>query len=105
MRKDFATRFWHEAHQSLPAELRPRYLTQMQAAERWELAIGRLVERADSDSLTRFILVDDDGLERAHSDSSPHPFVARRRIRASVSGSFLRTSPEAYSAGCRAGPR
>ena len=44
MRKDFATRFWHEAHQSLPEEVRARYLSQMQAAERWELAIGRVVE-------------------------------------------------------------
>ena len=48
MRKDFATRFWHEAHQSLPAELRPRYLAQMQAAERWELAIGQVVETVSS---------------------------------------------------------
>jgi hypothetical protein len=44
MRKPFVTKFWQEAHQSLPAELRPRYLAQMQAAERWELAIGRVVE-------------------------------------------------------------
>ena len=48
MRKDFATRFWHEAHQSLPEELRPRYLSQMQAAERWELAIGRVVQTVSS---------------------------------------------------------
>ena len=48
MRKHFATQFWHEAHQSLPAELRPRYLTQMQAAERWELAIGRVVQSCSS---------------------------------------------------------
>jgi hypothetical protein len=44
MRSRFVTQFWQQAHQSLPAELRPRYLAQMQAAERWELAIGRVVE-------------------------------------------------------------
>ena len=44
MRNNFVTTFWQEAHQSLPAEIRPRYLAQMQAAERWELAIGRVVE-------------------------------------------------------------
>ena len=48
MRKDFATSFWHEAHQSLPEELRPRYLAQMQAAERWELAIGHVVQTVSS---------------------------------------------------------
>jgi hypothetical protein len=48
MRNQFATKFWHEAHLSLPAELRPRYLAQMQAAERWELAIGRIVQTCSS---------------------------------------------------------
>ena len=48
MRKDFATRFWHEAHQSLPAEVRARYLSQKQAAERWELAIARVVQTVSS---------------------------------------------------------
>jgi hypothetical protein len=48
MRKNFATQFWHQAHQSLPAELRPRYLSQMQAAERWELAIARFVQFGSS---------------------------------------------------------
>ena len=48
MRKQFETKFWHEAHQSLPGELRPRYLAQMQAAERWELAIGRVVQTFSS---------------------------------------------------------
>jgi hypothetical protein len=48
MRNDFATRFWYEAHQSLPAEVRSRYLAQMQAAERWELAIGRVVQTVSS---------------------------------------------------------
>lgn len=44
MRNQFVTKFWHDAHQSLPGEVRPRYLAQMQAAERWELALGRLVQ-------------------------------------------------------------
>ena len=44
MRNNFVTEFWREAHQSLPAELRGRYLSEMQAAERWELTIARLVE-------------------------------------------------------------
>ena len=48
MRNQFVTKFWHEAHQSLPAELRPRYLSQMQAAERWELVIGRVVRTCSS---------------------------------------------------------
>lgn len=48
MRNQFVTKFWHEAHQSLPAELRPRYLTQMQAAERWELALGHVVQTFSS---------------------------------------------------------
>ena len=44
MRNNFVTQFWREAHQSLPAELRGRYLSEMQAAERWELAIGHVVQ-------------------------------------------------------------
>ena len=44
MRNNFVTKFWSDAHQSLPAELRARYLGEMQAAERWELAIAKLVE-------------------------------------------------------------
>lgn len=48
MRNQFATKFWHEAHLSLPAELRPRYLAQMLAAERWELAIGQLIQSFSS---------------------------------------------------------
>jgi hypothetical protein len=44
MRNNFVTKFWSDAHQSLPAGLRARYLGEMQAAERWELAIARLVQ-------------------------------------------------------------
>ena len=44
MRNNFVTKFWSDAHQALPAALRARYLSEMQAAERWELAIARLVE-------------------------------------------------------------
>ena len=41
---EFVTAFWQRAHQSLPAEVRARYLTQIKAAERWELALGDLIE-------------------------------------------------------------
>ena len=44
MRKEFVTRFWQEAYDKLPAGVRAQYLTTMKAAERWELAIGDLIE-------------------------------------------------------------
>jgi len=44
MRNDFVTSFWRDAHQGLPAGVRERYALQMRAAERWELAIGALIE-------------------------------------------------------------
>ena len=40
----FVTPFWRKAYESLPAAIRGRYLTQIQAAERWELAIADLLE-------------------------------------------------------------
>ena len=44
MRNEFVTPFWQRAYQSLPKEVRAQYFTQIQAAERWELAIGDVVE-------------------------------------------------------------
>lgn len=49
MRNEFVTQFWQRAYESLPAGVRGQYLTQMKAAERWELslqAIIKLVSRA-----------------------------------------------------------
>ena len=44
MRNQFATPFWNRAYESLPKEVRAQYFTQIQAAERWELAIGDVIE-------------------------------------------------------------
>ena len=44
MRKEFATPFWQRAYESLPKEVRAQYLTQIQAAERWELATAGVIE-------------------------------------------------------------
>jgi hypothetical protein len=44
MRKEFVTMFWQQAYDKLPASVRAQYLTQLKAAERWELAIGDLIE-------------------------------------------------------------
>jgi hypothetical protein len=44
MRKEFATPFWQRAYDSLPKEVRAQYLTQIQAAERWELATAGVIE-------------------------------------------------------------
>ena len=44
MRNEFVTPFWKNALASLPESVRPRYELQLQAAERWELAIGALIE-------------------------------------------------------------
>jgi hypothetical protein len=44
MRNEFVTPFWKNALASLPESVQPRYELQLQAAERWELAIGRLIE-------------------------------------------------------------
>jgi hypothetical protein len=37
---EFVTPFWQRAYESLPAEVRAQYLTQIKAAEQWELAVG-----------------------------------------------------------------
>ena len=44
MRNDFVTSFWQRAYERLPAGTREHYVTQLQAAERWELALGNLIE-------------------------------------------------------------
>jgi S-adenosylmethionine:diacylglycerol 3-amino-3-carboxypropyl transferase len=44
MRKEFKTSFWQRAYEGLPAEIRAQYLTQIQSAERWELATAALIE-------------------------------------------------------------
>ncbi len=44
MRNKLVTPFWKNALESLPAELRPRYVHDMEAAERWELRIAALIE-------------------------------------------------------------
>ena len=40
MHKEFTTSFWQRADDSLPAQVRGQYLTQLKAAESWELALG-----------------------------------------------------------------
>jgi hypothetical protein len=42
--QEFVTPFWQRAYDSLPSEVRAQYLTQIQAAERWELAVGAAIE-------------------------------------------------------------
>ena len=44
MHREFETLFWQRAYDSLPKEVRGQYLTQMKAAERWELALGELIQ-------------------------------------------------------------
>jgi len=44
MRKDFVTNFWQTAYERLPEGVRGQYLTQMKAAESWELTIGDLIK-------------------------------------------------------------
>jgi hypothetical protein len=44
MRKEFSTAFWQRAYDSLPAQVRGQYLTQIKAAEQWELALGDLIQ-------------------------------------------------------------
>jgi hypothetical protein len=46
MRNEFVTRFWQRAYESLPAGVRGQYLTQMKAAERWELSLQSILEFA-----------------------------------------------------------
>ena len=44
MYKEFVTPFWQRAYDSLPRQVRGQYLTQIKAAERWELALADLIE-------------------------------------------------------------
>ena len=44
MRNQFATPFWQAAFKSLPPAERQRYRSQLRSAERWDLAIGDLIE-------------------------------------------------------------
>jgi hypothetical protein len=44
MRNEFVTNFWARAYESLPAGVRGQYLTQMKAAERWELSLQAFIE-------------------------------------------------------------
>ena len=44
MRNEFVTNFWQRAYDSLPAGVRVHYLTQMKAAERWELSLQAIIE-------------------------------------------------------------
>jgi hypothetical protein len=37
---ELLTPFWQRAYESLPAEVRAQYLTQIKAAEQWELTVG-----------------------------------------------------------------
>ena len=46
MRNEFVTTFWQRAYESLPAGVRAQYLTQMKAAERWELSLQAIIELA-----------------------------------------------------------
>lgn len=44
MRNEFVTSFWQRAYERMPAGSREQYITQMLAAERWELALGDAIE-------------------------------------------------------------
>lgn len=44
MRNEFVTDFWRKAYESAPASVRIQYHGHFLAAERWELAIGALIE-------------------------------------------------------------
>lgn len=44
MREEFVTSFWQRAYESLPAQVRGQYLTQMKAAEGWELALNEAIQ-------------------------------------------------------------
>ena len=44
MHKEFTTSFWQRAYDSLLAQVRGQYLTQIKAAEQWELALGDLIK-------------------------------------------------------------
>ena len=40
----FKTKFWRDVSRQLPGDVRARYLTDLQRAERWELALDRAIE-------------------------------------------------------------
>jgi hypothetical protein len=44
MRRDFVTNFWQNAYEKLPEGVRGQYLSQMKAAESWELTIADLIK-------------------------------------------------------------
>ena len=44
MRNELKTAFWKNALEQLPPEVRARHVHDIEAAERWELAIGDLIE-------------------------------------------------------------
>jgi hypothetical protein len=46
LRKEFVTSFWQRAYESLPSGVRGQYLTQMKAAEGWELGLAELIKLA-----------------------------------------------------------
>ena len=46
MRNEFSTKFWQRAYESLPSGVRAQYLTQMKAAESWELSVQAIIELA-----------------------------------------------------------
>ena len=46
MRNEFSTQFWQRAYESLPSGVRAQYLTQMKAAESWELSLQAIIELA-----------------------------------------------------------
>jgi hypothetical protein len=46
MRNEFSTKFWQRAYESLPSGVRAQYLTQMKAAESWELSLQAIIELA-----------------------------------------------------------
>jgi hypothetical protein len=43
MRNTLRTPFWQAAYQSLPHTVRQRYLTQIERAERWDLALDATI--------------------------------------------------------------
>jgi hypothetical protein len=44
MRNGLVTPFWQRAARSLPAPCRARYQSHFERAERWELALDRIIE-------------------------------------------------------------
>jgi hypothetical protein len=44
MRNGLVTPFWQRAARSLPAPFRARYQSHFERAERWELALDRVIE-------------------------------------------------------------